>query len=128
MALIDGRPFDARDGRVPSAPADASIDGLASRRTQEIGVRMALGAGAPAIIREVLSRGARDAIIGVAVGLVLAAALAQLLKGLLLGVSPFDPLTHMVVAAFLLTICLVPSLVPARRATTVDPLVALREE
>jgi len=98
------------------------------RRTQEIGLRMALGAAAPAIIRDVLSRGARDATIGVAVGLVLAAALAQLLKGLLLGVSPFDPLTHVAVAAFLLTICLVASLVPARRATRVDPLVALREE
>jgi putative ABC transport system permease protein len=98
------------------------------QRTQEIGVRMALGAQAADIIRDVLSRGARCAAIGIAVGFVLASALAHLLKGLLLGISPFDPLTHGTVAVLLVTICLLASFVPARRATAVDPLVALREE
>ena len=98
------------------------------QRTQEIGVRMALGARAGDIIRDVLSRGGRFALIGIAIGVVLAAGLAQLLKGLLLGVSPFDPVTYAAVAALLIVICLVASFVPARRATTVDPLVALRAD
>jgi len=59
---------------------------------------------------------------------VLAAGLAQLLKGLLLGVSPFDPMTYAAVAGLLVATCLVASFVPARRATTVDPLVALRAD
>jgi predicted permease len=98
------------------------------QRTQEIGLRMALGARGGDIIRDVLSRGGRFALIGIAVGTVLAAGLAQLLKGLLLGVSPFDPVTYAAVAGLLLAICLVASFVPARRATTVDPLVALRAD
>jgi len=98
------------------------------QRTQEIGVRMALGARAADIIRDVLAQGGRFAAIGIAIGIVLAAGLAQLLKGLLLGVSPFDPVTYGTVAALLVAICLVASFVPARLATTVDPLVALRTE
>ena len=98
------------------------------QRTQEIGVRMALGARAGDIIRDVLARGGRFAVIGIGIGVVLAAGLAQLLKGLLLGVSPFDPVTYAAVAGLLLAICLVASFVPARRATTVDPLVALRAD
>jgi putative ABC transport system permease protein len=98
------------------------------QRTQEIGVRMALGARGGDIIRDVLSRGGRAALIGIGVGTVLAASLAQLLKGLLLGVSPFDPVTYAAVAGLLLAICLTASFVPARRATTVDPLVALRAD
>ena len=98
------------------------------QRTQEIGVRMALGARAADIIRDVLVQGGRFALIGIAVGILLAAGLAQLLKGLLLGISPFDPITYAAVAALLVAICLVASFVPARRATAVDPLVALRAE
>ena len=71
------------------------------QRTQEIGVRMALGARAGDIMRDVLWQGGRFAAIGIAAGIVLAAGLAQLLKGLLLGVSPFDPLTYAGVAALL---------------------------
>jgi ABC-type antimicrobial peptide transport system permease subunit len=99
-----------------------------SQRTQEIGVRMALGARAGDIIRDVLAQGGRFAVIGIAIGIVLAAGLAQLLKDLLLGVSPFDPFTYAAVASLLVAICLIASFVPARRATTVDPLVALRAE
>jgi predicted permease len=98
------------------------------QRTQEIGVRMALGARAADIIRDVLAQGGRFALIGIGVGIVLAAGVAQLLKGLLLGVSPFDPITYATVASLLVAICLVASFVPARRATTVDPLIALRAE
>ena len=98
------------------------------QRTQEIGVRMALGARAADIIRDVLSQGARFAAVGIAIGIVLAAGTTKLFKGLLLGVSPFDPVTYSAVAALLCAICLVASFVPARRATTVDPLIALRAE
>ncbi len=98
------------------------------QRTQEIGVRMALGATAGDIVRDVLAQGGRFAVIGIAIGIVLAAGLAQMLKGLLLGISPFDPLTYASVAGLLVAICLIASFVPARRATTVDPLVALRAE
>jgi ABC-type antimicrobial peptide transport system permease subunit len=80
------------------------------------------------IIRDVLAQGGRFALAGIGIGLVLAGALAQLLKGLLLGVSPFDPVTYAAVAGLLVAICLVASFVPARRATTVDPLIALRAE
>ena len=98
------------------------------QRTQEIGVRMALGARAGDIIRDVVAQGGRFALSASRIGVVLAAGLAQLLKGLLLGVSPFDPVTYAAVAALLIVICLVASFVPARRATTVDPLVALRAD
>jgi predicted permease len=99
-----------------------------SQRTQEIGVRMALGARGSDIIRDVLARGGRFAAFGIGIGMVLAAGLAQLIKGLLLGVSPFDPVTYLTVVALLVTICLIASFAPARRATTVDPLVALRAD
>ena len=98
------------------------------RRTQEFGVRMALGAGAGDIFRDVLSQGGRFAAIGIGVGVVLSGGLAQLLRGLLLGISPFDALTYLLVATFLAVICLVASFVPARRAVAVDPLTALRAE
>jgi predicted permease len=98
------------------------------QRTQEIGVRMALGATATTVIRDVLAQGGRLAIVGIAIGFVLAVGLAQLLKGLLVGVSPFDPVTYAAVAGVLVAICLLASFVPARRATSVDPLIALRAE
>jgi predicted permease len=98
------------------------------QRTQEIGVRMALGARAADIIRDVLAQGGRFALIGIGVGIVLAGGVAHMLKGLLLGISPFDPITYGVVAGLLVTICLIASFVPARRATTVDPLTALRAD
>jgi ABC-type antimicrobial peptide transport system permease subunit len=98
------------------------------QRAQEFGVRMALGAGAADIIRSVLSQGGRFAIVGISVGLVLSAGLAQLLRGLLVGVSPFDPVIYVLVSGFLTVVCLLASFIPARRATAVDPLVTLRAE
>jgi predicted permease len=99
-----------------------------SQRTNEIGVRMALGARAADIIRDVLVRGGSYAFIGIAIGVVLAGVLARMLRTLLIGVSPFDPLTYAAVAFLLVSICLVASFVPARRATTVDPVIALRSD
>jgi predicted permease len=98
------------------------------QRTQEIGVRMALGARAGDIVRDVLAQGSRFAVLGIAIGIVLAAGVAQLVKGLLLGISPFDPITYAAVAGLLIALCLIASFVPARRATAVDPLIALRAE
>ena len=99
-----------------------------SQRIREIGVRMALGARAGDIVRGVLAQGGRFAVIGIAIGIVLAAGVARLLEGLLVGVSPFDPFTYAAVAGLLAAICLAASFVPARRATRVDPLIALRAE
>jgi putative ABC transport system permease protein len=89
---------------------------------------MALGARAADVIRDVLIRGGRFALIGVAIGIVLAGSLARLLRTFLLDVSPFDPFTYVAVATLLIGIALLASFVPARRATVVDPLVALRTE
>jgi predicted permease len=98
------------------------------QRTQEIGVRMALGARATDIIRDVVMRGARLTIVGILIGVVLAGAIAQLLRTFLLDVSPFDPITYGAVACLLLLISLLASFVPARQATAVDPLIALRAD
>jgi len=98
------------------------------QRAREFGVRMALGAVATDIIRDVLWQGGRFAAIGIVVGLVLSAGVAQLLRGLLVGVSPFDPVTYVLVSVFLTAVCLLASVIPARRATTVNPLATLRAE
>jgi ABC-type antimicrobial peptide transport system permease subunit len=104
------------------------IAGRVTQRTQEFGVRIALGANRNAILRDVLGRAVRLAAIGIAGGAVLAALAAQGLRTLLLDISPFDPLTYGVVSASLIAVCLLASFIPARRATRVDPIVALRAE
>jgi hypothetical protein len=104
------------------------IAGRVTQRTQEFGVRIALGAARGVILRDVLGRALRLASIGIAGGTILAALAAQGLSTLLLDVSPFDPLTYVVVALLLIGMCLVASFIPARRATRVDPIVALRTE
>jgi putative ABC transport system permease protein len=98
------------------------------QRTREFGIRMALGARRSDIIGDVLARGGRFALLGVGVGLALAVALAHTLRALLVGVNPFDPVTHASVAGLLVGICLLASFVPAWRATIRDPLLALRSE
>ena len=99
-----------------------------SRREREIGVRMALGAQAGDVLRMVLGEGLRLSVAGVLVGVVAALALARLLAGFLYGVSPRDPLTYLVVAAGLIAAAAAATFLPARRATRVDPAVALRAE
>jgi predicted permease len=95
-------------------------------RTQEIGVRMALGASAASVLRLVLGQALRLVSIGVAVGLVAATALTRLLERLLYGVEPFDPWTFAVTALVLLVVATVASYLPARRGMRMAPVDALR--
>jgi len=99
-----------------------------TRRTQEIGIRMSLGAGRDNILRLVLAEGARIAALGVVIGIVASLAITRLISTLLFGISATDPLTFVAVAVLLSAVALFASYIPARRATRVDPLVALRYE
>jgi len=99
-----------------------------AQRTRELGIRIALGARRPELLRMILSEGAKLASAGVAIGLLGALLLTQLLSSLLYGVRARDPLTYVSVAVLLIFVALVASFLPARRATRVDPVVALRYE
>jgi predicted permease len=99
-----------------------------SRRTREIGIRMALGATSGDVQRLVLREGMRTTVTGLVIGLLLAAGLGKLLSGLLYRVSPFDPAVLTIAAIVLSTTAMLASYVPARRATRVVPLEALRSE
>ena len=98
------------------------------QRTREIGVRMALGAQAADVVRLVLRQGLRLVIIGVAIGSLISAAVTRVLAAALFDISPTDPLTFVVITLLLGLVALLACWVPARRATKVDPLVALRCE
>ena len=99
-----------------------------SQRTQEIGVRMALGASRGTVFSLIVGQGARLAAAGILVGVVGAFAVTRIVKSLLYNVSATDPLSFGLTGAFLVMVALVASYVPARRATAVDPMVALRSE
>jgi putative ABC transport system permease protein len=99
-----------------------------SQRTQEIGVRMAIGAQQGDVLRMVLGSGMKLAALGVAIGVAAALALAGLVASMLFGVTPFDPASYGLTAADLLAVAALACYVPARRAMRVDPLIALRQE
>jgi ABC-type antimicrobial peptide transport system permease subunit len=98
----------------------------ATRRTREIGVRIALGASTSDVLRLVLTEGLGLAALGIAAGALLAAGLAQAMRAMLYGLPALDPVTFVAVPALLAAVALAASTLPARRAARVDPVVALR--
>ena len=99
-----------------------------SQRTHEIGIRMAIGASERSVTTMVVREGAILAAIGLVLGLAVAAGLARVLRAVLYGVSPVDPLTFTAVAVLLALVAALASLAPARRAAAIDPQTALRAE
>jgi ABC-type antimicrobial peptide transport system permease subunit len=99
-----------------------------TQRTQEIGVRMALGAEAKTVRRMFVWQGTRVALLGVVLGALAAVALTRYIQTLLFGVGRLDAMTFAGMSAVMLAVALVASYIPARRASRVDPLVALRSE
>jgi predicted permease len=99
-----------------------------SQRTHEIGIRMALGAESRSVLRMILRQGALIVAVGLGLGVALALVMARLVGNFLSGVSPFDPLTYACVSVALALVAMLACYIPARRATQVDPMVALRYE
>jgi putative ABC transport system permease protein len=99
-----------------------------AQRTHEIGIRMALGANRGGIASLIARQSLPVALVGIACGLVAAAALARLMRGMLYEIDPIDPATFASVAALVLIVATIAALVPARRAMRVDPMIALRHE
>ena len=99
-----------------------------AERTREIGIRLALGARRNDVLRLVVGEGLVTSIAGLAIGLIMSFALTRFLESLLFGVSATDAVTFIVVPIILMSVALVASLVPARRATKFDPVTALRCE
>ena len=104
------------------------ISYIVSARTHEIGIRLALGAQKRNILSAVLGQGLQLALTGAALGFVGGLIASHLMKGLLYGVRPTDPLTFACVTAVFIAVALFACYIPARRATRVDPMVALRHE
>ena len=101
---------------------------VVGQRTQEIGIRMALGAQKSDVLRAVLRDGARMTLFGIGIGVVAAVSLTRLMQSMLFGVKPTDPVTFTAVGLILCAVALLACYVPARRAASVDPMQALRSE
>jgi putative ABC transport system permease protein len=99
-----------------------------AQRLREIGIRMAVGAGAGDVVRMVAAQGLKVTLLGIVLGLLAALALTRLLSSVLYEVNPVEPFTYAVFAAFLIAVSLLAAYLPARRATRVDPVSVLREE
>jgi ABC-type antimicrobial peptide transport system permease subunit len=99
-----------------------------ARRTNEIGIRMALGASAPRVTRMVMRETMVVVLIGVAIGLGVAVATTRLVAAMLFGLAPTDPMTISVAVLLMLAVAAVAGYLPARRAAKVDPMIALRYE
>ena len=99
-----------------------------TQRTRELGIRIALGATARDVLQLIVGQGMKLVLIGITIGLAAVFVLHRLIEKLLFGVSPTDPLTYAVIALLLIGVALLACWIPARRATRVDPLVALRSE
>jgi predicted permease len=104
------------------------ISYVVAQRTRELGIRLALGAHRRDILRLVLRQGMKLTLVGVAIGLALSLALSRFISTQLFGVSAYDPLTFTAITLLLLCVALIASYRPARRATKVDPLIALKYE
>jgi ABC-type antimicrobial peptide transport system permease subunit len=99
-----------------------------SQRTRELGIRMALGASNARVIAEVAGKGAALAGIGIGLGLVGGSVVARLLSSLLFDITPYDPVTYVSVAAFLTIVAIAACVLPARRASRIEPVTALKNE
>jgi putative ABC transport system permease protein len=99
-----------------------------AQRTHEIGIRMALGAGTTAVLRLAVGYGFKLVVIGVAIGLIAALALTRVMSTLLFGVTATDPMTFTLISLLLVGVAAIASYIPARRATRVNPIIALRYE
>ena len=99
-----------------------------AQRTHEIGIRMALGAQTGAVLKLAVAYGMKLVIIGILVGLVAAFALTRVMSTLLFGVTATDPTTFTLISLLFVLVAAIASYIPARRATKVDPMIALRYE
>jgi putative ABC transport system permease protein len=100
---------------------------MVSQRSREIGIRMALGAGRGGVLKLFLQKGIVLAGLGIVAGMVVSASTASLMGSLLYGVRPHDPAVFVIVPLLLFAVAVLASYLPARRATKVDPMIALRE-
>jgi ABC-type antimicrobial peptide transport system permease subunit len=101
---------------------------LSSRRTREIGIRMALGARPGDVLFQIAKQGVGFAVTGIAIGVLAAGGIARLMRSVLYGISSYDPLTYAATCALVLAVALAATFIPARRASRVDPIEALRCE